>query len=65
MQLIKEKQLIGRLLDLHNILQEYKDGLKQTKDEKHLSYKSKDYDPGVDLEIEGMMVNQVVVNFGS
>jgi hypothetical protein len=65
LQLLKEKQSIGRLLDLLNILREYKDGQKPTKDANHLSYNNKYYDPRVDLEIEGMMVNQVVVDFGS
>jgi len=56
-QLLKEKQLIGRLLDLLNILREYKDGQKPNKDENHLSYNIKYYDPRVDLEIKGMMVH--------
>jgi hypothetical protein len=65
LQLLKEKQSIGRLFDLLNILREHKDGQKLTKDANHLSYNSKDYDPRVDWEIEGMMVSQVVVDFGS
>jgi hypothetical protein len=65
LQLLKEKHSIGRLLDLLNILREYKDVQRPTKDANHLSYNNKYYDPRVDLEIEGMMVNQVVIDFGS
>jgi hypothetical protein len=45
LQLLKEKHSIGRLLDLLNILREYKDGQKPTKDANHLSYNNKYYDP--------------------
>ena len=65
LQLLKEKQSIGQLLELLNILREYKDGQIPTKDANHLSYNNKYYDPRVELEIEGMMVNQVVVDFRS
>jgi hypothetical protein len=46
-------------------LREYKDGHKLIKYENHFSYNNTNYNPQVDLEIEGIMVNQVVVDFGS
>jgi hypothetical protein len=53
------------LLDLLNILREYKEGQRPSKDVRQLSYKNKYYDPRVDLEIHGVLINQVVVDFGS
>jgi hypothetical protein len=53
------------LLDLLNILREYKEGQRPSKDVRQLSYKNKYYDPWVDLEIHGVLINQEVVEFGS
>jgi hypothetical protein len=52
-------------LDLLNILREYKEGQRPSKDVRQLSYKHKYYDPQVDLEIHRVMIEHVVVDFGS
>jgi hypothetical protein len=52
-------------LDLLNILREYKEGQRPSKDVRKISYKNKYYDPWVDLEIHGVLINQVVIDFGS
>jgi hypothetical protein len=43
----------------------YKEGQRPSKDVRQISYKNKYYDPQVDLEIHGVLINQVVVDFGS
>jgi hypothetical protein len=53
------------LVDLINILREYKEGQRPSKDIIQLSYKNKYYDPRVNLEIHGVLINQEVVDFGS
>jgi hypothetical protein len=65
LQLLQEKQSVGRLLELLNILKEYKEGQRPSKDVRKLSYKHKYYDPRVDLEINEVSIKQVVVDFGS
>jgi hypothetical protein len=65
LQLLKEKHSVGRLLDLLNILREYKEGQRPSKYVRQLSYKHKYYDPQVDLEIHRVMIEHVVVDFGS
>jgi len=45
LQLLQENQLVGRLLELLNILKEYKEGQRPSKDVRQLSYKHKYYDP--------------------
>jgi hypothetical protein len=65
LQLLQEKQSVGRFLELLNILKEYKEGQRPSKDVRQLSYKHKDYDPRVDLEINEVSIKQVVVDFGS
>jgi hypothetical protein len=65
LQLLKEKNLVDRLLDLLNILREYKEGKRPFKDVTQISYKNKDYDPWVELEIIWVLINQEVVDFGS
>jgi hypothetical protein len=63
LQLLKEKHSISWLLDLFNILREYKEGQRPSKDVRQLSYKHKYYDPQVDLEINGVVIEHVVVDF--
>jgi hypothetical protein len=53
------------LLDFLNILREYKEGKRPSKDVRKLSYQHKYYDPRVDLEINEILIKQVVVDFGS
>ena len=65
LQLLQENQLVDRLLELLNILKEYKEGQRPSKDVRKLSYKHKYYDPWVDLEINEVSIKQVVVDFGS
>jgi hypothetical protein len=58
LQLLKEKNSFGRLLDLlNNILREYKEGQRPSKVVRKLSYKNKYYDPRVDLEIHRVSIN--------
>jgi hypothetical protein len=47
LQLLKEKNSVGRLLDFLNILREYKEGQRPSKEVIQLSYKNKYYDPRV------------------
>jgi hypothetical protein len=56
---------VGRLLDLLNILGEFKEGKIPYKHVQQLSYKNKYYDPQVDLEIHGVLINQAVIDFRS
>jgi hypothetical protein len=65
--ILKEKQLVGRLLELLNILKEYKEDKRTYKNLRQLSQDKilDDYDLQVDLEIEGYMIPQVVVDFRS
>jgi hypothetical protein len=65
LQLLKEKNSVGQLMDLLNILREYKEGQRPSKYFRKLSYKNKYYDRQVDLEIHGVLINQVVVEFKS
>jgi hypothetical protein len=65
LQVLKEKYSTSRLLDFINILREYKEGQRPCKYVRKLSYKHKDYDPRVDLEIHGVFINHVVIEFGS
>jgi hypothetical protein len=53
------------LLELLNILKEYKEGKRPSKDVRQLSYNNKYYDRRVDLEINEVLIKQVVVDFGS
>ena len=57
LHLLKENNSVARLLDLLNILREYKEGKIQSKYFRKLSYKNKYYDPRVDLEIHGVLIN--------
>jgi hypothetical protein len=63
---LKEKWSFGRLLELLNILKEYKDYQQSYKNIGNLSQEKThdNYDPHVDLEINDYMVHQVVVDFG-
>ena len=45
LQLLQEKQLVGRLLELLNKLKDYKEGQRTSKDDRQISYKHKYYDP--------------------
>jgi hypothetical protein len=65
LQLLHEKQLVGRLLELLNILKEYKEGQRPSKDGRQLSYTHKYYDPRVYVEINEVLIKQVVFYFGS
>jgi hypothetical protein len=53
------------LIDFLNILREYKEGKRPSKDVRKLSYQHKYYDPRGDMEINEILIKQVVVNFGS
>jgi len=57
LQLLKEKNLVRQLLDFLNKLREYKEGQRPYKYIRQLSYKNKYYDPRVDLEIHGVLIN--------
>jgi hypothetical protein len=65
LQLLKQNYSVDRLLDLLNILREYKEGQILSKDVRQISYKNKYYDLWVDLEIHGVLINQAVIKFGS
>ena len=65
LQLLKENHSISRFLDILNIPREYKEGKRQSKYVRQLSYKNKDYDPRVDLEIQGVLINRAFIDFGS
>jgi hypothetical protein len=67
MQLLKEKQSVGHLIDLLGILREYKEDQRPVKSLRQLSQErhTNDFDPQVDLEIDGHMIKQVIVDFGS
>jgi hypothetical protein len=55
LQLLKEKQSVGRLIDLLSILREYKEDQRPIKSLCQLSQErqTNDFDPQVDLEIDG------------
>jgi hypothetical protein len=67
LQLLKEKQSVGCLIDLLNILREYKENQRPVKSVRKLSQDRtmSDFDPQVDLEVDGHMIKQVMVDFGS
>jgi hypothetical protein len=67
LQLLKEKQSVGRLIDLLSILREYKEEKIPIKSLHQLSQEAQtnDFDPQVDLEIDKNLIKQVIVDFGS
>jgi hypothetical protein len=67
LQLLKEKQSIGCLMDLLNILRDYKENQRPTKSVRKLSQyiTTSDFDPQVNLKFDGHKIKQVVVNLGS
>jgi hypothetical protein len=67
LQLLKQNQSVGHLIDLLNILREYEDNQRPVKSVRKLSQDrtTNDFDPQVDLEVNGHMIKQVVVDFGS
>jgi hypothetical protein len=63
LQLLKEKQLGGHLIDLLSILREYKEDQRYVKILCQLSQERNTTE--FNLEINGNMIKEVVVNFGS
>jgi hypothetical protein len=59
--------VVDRLIDLLSILREYKEDQRSVKILCQLSQErhTNDFDPQVDLEIDGHMIKEVVVDFGS
>jgi hypothetical protein len=67
LQLLKENKSVGFLIDLLNILREYKINKRPVKSVRKLSQDrtTSEFDPQVDLEVDGYMIKQVMVDFGS
>jgi hypothetical protein len=67
LQLLKQKQSLGCLINLMNILREYKENQRPVKHVRKLSQDrfTSEFDPQFDLEVDGHMIKKFVFYFGS